>query len=698
MLSKAPPKRLPFAQSIKLMVSNFLNDLRTSLLWVMPCVILLSLVVIILGLGQYFFQTNSDALNAVEQLYKISHTVFGYLLTTAFTFTIAMRLKEPRPPFVMLSLFYFSSFHFLVQYFPASNALQYLVALLTPLYTVQLLAWLRTKPILSLRRLTKPNNQFSDAMSLIIPAFLVMGVVLVVNVILLSAWSSFTPPAITLADTQESPYLYGSLFTVISSLSHFLGIHSIYTLGPLLHDPLYDALIHNTQQYKNLLDNYHVLTWTSAPVFGLLGGSGSTMGLVIAMLICCKEKSLRTIAYIAIPLSLLNINEILIFGIPILLNPTLFMPFLLAPMINICLAVLCMNIGLIAPTVIHVPFISPIFANAYIATGGDINAVILQLVCLIISTLIYMPFIRHLDKKLIGQKIYFPKFDSYYSRKQEEAQVLNDDVISRITAKQREDKQLEKSLSFISEIEFFLEYQPQICPISQQVKGAEALIRASDNQKTFLPYTFLPWLEKAHMMQDIDIWVINQAVEDIKVLQQHNIDIRLSLNMSAQTLLDNAAINTIINTLEESGLSHHFDIEVTEQELLQDHAAISTTFQKLHNLGIHIHIDDFGTGYSSLSYLSLFDVDVMKIDRSFVLGTKTHKGKQLFKSLFDIAESQQIGVIVEGVETEAELSLIPAKNNILIQGWLFSKALPLDNFMLYYQQHNTIPQKGFIAS
>ena len=97
-----------------------------------------------------------------------------------------------------------------------------------------------------------------------------------------------------------------------------------------------------------------------------------------------------------------------------------------------------------------------------------------------------------------------------------------------------------------------------------------------------------------------------------------------------------------------------------------------------------VHIDDFGTGYSSLSYLNKFDVDVIKVDRSFVLSLENEKGEKVFKSIMSIAKELEMGVVVEGVETDQQLNFIVEENDpVAIQGWYYSKSLSLNQFVEY---------------
>jgi EAL domain-containing protein (putative c-di-GMP-specific phosphodiesterase class I)/cellobiose-specific phosphotransferase system component IIC len=649
----------------------------------MPAVILFSILIFVVGLTDYFTEDNSQFTELISSFYQQAHTFFSYLLTAALTFTVALRLRQPRPTLVLLSLCYLAVYQFLTQFYPAGNALQNLVAIITPLYTVPLIAWLRRTALLGKQHLLHASNQLTEAVNLILPSIAVLLVVLLVNKAILMGWTTHSESVVTLENINQSPYWYGSLFSLISALSHFLGIHSIYTLS-FLHDPLFQALSHNIENYRQGGGDLNLLNWTTAPVFSLLGGAGSTLSLVIAILLISKKKFLRTIALISLPLSIFNLNEILIFAIPIIFNPILFLPFLLAPTLNICISLYAIEIGIVGHSVVSVPFISPIFFNAYMATDGDFNAVILQLFCLVVSSCVYLPFIRQLDKMHAGKSIYFSRLDTYYLRKQEEAAQINEDMISKAAQQRKRTNELEARLDLISEVEFFLEYQPQFSTVDTRIVGAEALIRATDGKgHTYLPISFLPWLEKAGLMGDVDLWVVNQAINDVRVMRSQGCELPISLNISAETLLNAPAINKILKKLANSDLHGLFNIEVTETSLLHRDSHIISTFDKFHEMGCDVHIDDFGTGYSSLSYLPNFDIDKIKIDRSFLKSAESEKGKNLLLVLLEIAASQKIGVVVEGVETEAQLKLIAKEANISIQGWFFSRSLRLDEFVRF---------------
>nr|WP_269135168.1 EAL domain-containing protein [Vibrio cincinnatiensis] len=130
-------------------------------------------------------------------------------------------------------------------------------------------------------------------------------------------------------------------------------------------------------------------------------------------------------------------------------------------------------------------------------------------------------------------------------------------------------------------------------------------------------------------------------------------------------------------------VSQYMDFEVTESSLLQDKTKLAGVFERLHQLGCHIHIDDFGTGYSSMSYLNLFDIDTIKIDRSFVQALDTEKGRKVFSGIYAVANELAMDVIVEGVETQEQLNFVSQYKQVAVQGWYYSKPLIEQDFIDY---------------
>lgn len=188
------------------------------------------------------------------------------------------------------------------------------------------------------------------------------------------------------------------LKTFIISFLFFFGIHPGTVTIPVF-DPVMIAA----------LGTGSIVNQSFVDVYNLFGGSGSTLGLVLAIILFSKRKELKSIAKMALPTSLFNINEPVIFGVPICFNPTFLIPFIVVPFVNILLAYFATALKLVSIMTVYVHWSTPPLINAYIASAGDIRNVILQVLLIILDIFIYLIFLkvyeRALDKKdLIDQK------------------------------------------------------------------------------------------------------------------------------------------------------------------------------------------------------------------------------------------------------------------------------------------------------
>ncbi|GFH42654.1 PTS lactose transporter subunit IIC [Lactococcus hodotermopsidis] len=137
----------------------------------------------------------------------------------------------------------------------------------------------------------------------------------------------------------------------------------------------------------------HIITTPFRDLYGHIGGTGQTLALVIVIFFLSRRKSNRTFGKMTLPTSIFNINEPIIFGFPIVFNPFMMIPFVLAPMVSLIIAYIATSLDLVSRIVVYVHWSTPPFLNAFFASGGDFRNVILQLVVLVISVFIYIPFL-----------------------------------------------------------------------------------------------------------------------------------------------------------------------------------------------------------------------------------------------------------------------------------------------------------------
>jgi len=225
--------------------------------------------------------------------------------------------------------------------------------------------------------------------------------------------------------------------------------------------------------------------------------------------------------------------------------------------------------------------------------------------------------------------------------------------------------------------EFELYYQPVVNLASNEISSFEALIRWNHPEKGMVaPATFIPLAEEIGFIVPIGEWVIRQACATAAKWPG---DLHVAVNISAVQFRSPGLMQVIVGALATSGLHPtRLEIEITETVLLQNKETTLALLHQLRALGIRIAMDDFGTGYSSLTYLQCFPFDKIKIDRSFVKDITENTGSlNIVRAVAALANGMGMTATAEGVETSEQLDKITSEGCTEMQGYLFSKPLPV---------------------
>ncbi|HEY9702925.1 MAG TPA: EAL domain-containing protein, partial [Allocoleopsis sp.] len=226
-------------------------------------------------------------------------------------------------------------------------------------------------------------------------------------------------------------------------------------------------------------------------------------------------------------------------------------------------------------------------------------------------------------------------------------------------------------------------YQPQVDLITGKIVGAEVLLRWQNHQKGLIsPAKFIPIAEETGLIIPIGEWLLKTACKQIKTWEKAGFSLRVAVNISAFQFNHTSLRQRLVEILNETGINpENLDLELTESMLVENKELAIKQLNSLKELGLKIAIDDFGTGYSSLSYLQQFPFDILKIDQVFVRNiTQDQKSLHITKSIIQMANSLNLKVIAEGVETEQELKFLQQNNCDEMQGFLFSRPLPAKEF------------------
>ncbi|EGQ8090846.1 TPA: PTS sugar transporter subunit IIC/EAL domain-containing protein [Vibrio vulnificus] len=658
-----------------------LQAIREGMIWLIPCLMLSAFALFFASMGEFVGGGRSGWINALYDVHNAIASFFPYLMTATISYVLAMQWKLARPPMALLSIIFLLIVGHVV---PADDTLKMfhiVIAIVTPLYAIPILAHLLHVPQLRITNSDSGGKLVKESLNLVLPALLTAFIVVVINYLIFSMISFGDGLKLVQLDYANEPYEFGITFAAMNSLLWFLGVHGYYALLPLV-ELLQQASSLNYSTFVAGGEGHYAMNLSMMGTFVFIGGSGATLSLVVAMLLFAKQKSLKLIAIASIPIGLINVNEILLFGLPIILNPRMFLPFFLTPAVHVVTTLLAIEIGVIDVPSASVPFNAPIIINAWLATSGDWGGVLLQLFNIAVGVVIYYPSVRNLNRLYSNREIKINFLDTVYVRRREEADTLKDDPIATANDRARRAQEVEQRLEHIGSKEFCLEYQPQVSHQTGRVVGCEALIRAIEPDGTLVyPGTFLPWLEEAGLMKDVDLWVLKTVAKDIQEWNRIGLYVPVSINLTPAFLADQECMDKLEYILAPVASQVH--IEITEETLLVDEQVLARSFNLLHQLGVAVYIDDFGTGFSSLSYLNRFEVDAIKVDRSFVLALDNEKGKKVFMSLLSVAEQLGLEVVIEGVESQQQLNHIPAKEHISIQGWYYSRSLQHNSFIQY---------------
>ena len=233
--------------------------------------------------------------------------------------------------------------------------------------------------------------------------------------------------------------------------------------------------------------------------------------------------------------------------------------------------------------------------------------------------------------------------------------------------------------------EIYVVYQPKVSLEDSTVQGFEALARW--NNKKFgeiSPGKFIPLAEESKMIVPIGSFVLEEACRKIKFLSSKGYtDFKIAVNLSEVQFQEEIVINVLRKLIKKYQISsRHLELEITESMFMKSFESNLKVLEEIKDMGITIALDDFGTGYSSFSYLTKLPIDVLKIDRSFILDVCTNpKEKCMVEGIIRLAHQLGIQVVAEGVEEEEQVEYLKAIFCDFVQGYYFSRPKPFNEII-----------------
>jgi diguanylate cyclase len=267
----------------------------------------------------------------------------------------------------------------------------------------------------------------------------------------------------------------------------------------------------------------------------------------------------------------------------------------------------------------------------------------------------------------------------------------------RLEERHKHRTDIEKALHFaIDHDELYLVYQPVFNIKTKRVTGFEALLRWKHPEMGLVsPAEFIPISEEIGLANRVGEWVLNNACRQFSCWYKSGYQsLRFALNLSVCQLLQSKLLETITQLNKTFDLpAELLVLEITETALMHQEKKSMELLEKLNGLGFQISIDDFGTGYSSLSRLQKMPIKILKIDQSFTQNIGKKNDEIIIKAIISLARNLNLDVVAEGVETKEQETFLIKNNCLIVQGFLYSKPLSVEDATALLKQNTLHPEE-----
>ena len=456
-----------------------------------------------------------------------------------------------------------------------------------------------------------------------------------------------------------------------------VGMHGSYVLGAVIYENF------------GVISGEVVYSKTFQDVFVCMGGTGSVLCLVIAILLFSKNGNIKNIAKLSFPTVIFNISEIVAFGLPVILNPIFVIPYLLVPVVMCVISYAAVAVGIVPHVVAEVEWTTPVFLSGYLATGS-IAGSILQAVCLVAGVLIYLPFLRLFEEQKERQMVKNVKELTAELHRQEEANAImpltkRKDTLgatAKVLAEDLKDAVRDKELFFL--------YQPQTDTEGNCI-GAEALIRWIHPIAGFIyPPLIIELAREENLLHDIESYMFEQAAHTISEIEKEiHTEFKISVNITNESLL----WEDLECCIAEKVNKYHIEpgrlwLEITEQDALILSREVLDKMRRLKEQGHKFLIDDFGMGHTSLLYLQTNYFSVVKLDGSLTKDVmRNERDREIIAAITELGKSLHFETIAEYVETKEQKDMLLALGCNAFQGYYYSKPIPMTELIYWMKQH-----------
>mgnify|MGYP002517495946 CR=1 FL=1 len=472
-------------------------------------------------------------------------------------------------------------------------------------------------------------------------------------------------------ESMGASFFSGVLAMLCISVLWLLGIHG---------SNVFDSLLTNASGPFAVAAG-HIVTKPFIDTYVWMGGCGTSLCLLLALVLFGRSRRNRRLSRLSALPVLFNINETLIYGLPIVLNPLYAVPFVATPLVSYGVAYAATALELV-PTIVRtdVQWTTPPILSGYLATGSAAGS-LLQLVLLALGVAIYAPFVRlaeRAERERTTRNIRWltkicrdcEEQNRGFDRTQEtlEMHILEDSIASRL------DQTIRRG-------ELTLYYQPQMK--EERIVAAEALLRfrmdASAENDWVYPPLVVAIATRYGLFDRMSRAVVQRALADLSEMQRicGRSQLHMAVNLRLDLLLRPEFRQWLVETVEQAPITPHtFGVEITEDAHLTDGDSCSELFAQLKQAGIDVLMDDFSMGHTSVTILQKNYFDYVKIDGGLIRQLDNERCRSIVSSIVQLGKQLHFSVLAEFVETEAQRDTLLEMGCNAFQGYLYYKAMP----------------------
>ncbi len=424
-----------------------------------------------------------------------------------------------------------------------------------------------------------------------------------------------------------------------------------------------------------------IFTYEFFSAFARMGGSGGTLSLIFAWILVSRTARQRKFALMMLLPALFNVNEPILFGLPVVLNPVYAIPFILAPLLQAFIAYAAIVTHLMPRLGHSVAWTTPALYSGY-ATTGSLSGTLVQALCLAAGTLVYAPFVR-IAEMLAAQKTRHTIASLLEITESPESILKAKRLLElpgnagRLAVALAND--LEEAMKRGDQL--FLEFQPQVDMQSGRIFGAEALLRWEHPALgRIAPPIVVTLADDTGQTDVLGLHVLSLACRQRSAWRGIvPDDFMIAVNLSPRQLLSRDFHRRVIEILRREELSPSLlELEITEYTVFLPEGNAIDNLKRLREAGVKVALDDFGMGHTSLHYLRELPLDTVKIDKSLADVVADTVNEHIVKSIADLSRTLGLSLVVEGVETERQLECLSTLGCHRFQGYFFSRPLASD--------------------